>query len=120
MGKQSTQAKLNRQRAKAIYNKFRSEVYKEANFTCQLCFLCDPSGKKLSLDHIKPLKHGGSNEKENLRCLCRDCNTTLDQHPHPYLWIAHRREVIYKVYAGLILQCFPTISSVSLDKLTKV
>jgi len=38
------------------------------------CVLCG-STKHLVIDHIKPLKQGGSNGLSNLRTLCNACNT---------------------------------------------
>jgi 5-methylcytosine-specific restriction endonuclease McrA len=37
------------------------------------CARCGASGQ-LHVDHIYPVKHGGSNELSNLQLLCRTCN----------------------------------------------
>jgi len=39
--------------------------------------MCDECGadKNLSVDHIRPLSKGGTNELNNLRVLCRRCNS---------------------------------------------
>jgi 5-methylcytosine-specific restriction endonuclease McrA len=37
------------------------------------CALCG-STDSLQVDHIKPYSKGGTNEAENLQCLCRPCN----------------------------------------------
>ena len=53
--------------------KFRFELLKSSNFTCQYC------GRKapeivLEIDHIYPKSIGGKNKKENYQILCRECN----------------------------------------------
>ena len=48
----------------------RREVFREAEGKCQNC----GSGYALEVDHIHPKAKGGSDEKENLRLLCRTCN----------------------------------------------
>lgn len=37
---------------------------------CEFC----GSDEKLSIDHIKPISKGGTNDRENLQCLCLPCN----------------------------------------------
>lgn len=39
-----------------------------------LCALCGAT-EFLSIDHIKPVLLGGTNDRENLQCLCRSCNS---------------------------------------------
>ena len=38
------------------------------------CQLCGTTEGPMHVDHIRPLAWGGSNDPENLRCLCRPCN----------------------------------------------
>ncbi len=45
--------------------------YGSINTPCEMCGTLE----KLSLDHIKPQMIGGGHEKENLRVLCRSCNS---------------------------------------------
>lgn len=40
------------------------------------CSICG-SRYRLTADHIVPLAHGGTDEWENLRVLCRTCNSKL-------------------------------------------
>jgi len=48
----------------------RQRIYKSANYKCLKC----GSDKNLSLDHIVPKSLGGSNDEDNLQCLCVPCN----------------------------------------------
>lgn len=54
-----------------IPESLRWEIFERDNYTCQNC----GSRRCLTIDHIKPQKHGGTSEKENLRTLCRSCNS---------------------------------------------
>lgn len=38
------------------------------------CEKCGKRGIRLELDHIIPIKEGGTNEEENLQLLCRPCH----------------------------------------------
>lgn len=58
---------------KNLGKKLRFEVFKRDSFTCQYC------GRKapeiiLEVDHINPVKEGGTNELMNLITSCIDCN----------------------------------------------
>lgn len=48
----------------------RNQILEKYKFTCQKCGV----NKDLSIDHIKPVKHGGTDEAENLTILCKICN----------------------------------------------
>lgn len=49
--------------------RYRSEVLMRDNHTCQNC------GRfGIHVDHIKPLRDGGTDELSNLRVLCQSCN----------------------------------------------
>lgn len=59
---------------KPLSKKIRFEVFKRDNFTCQYC------GRKapdviLNVDHIHPVKEGGTNDILNLITSCFDCNS---------------------------------------------
>lgn len=51
----------------------RVSIYNKANHYCSLC------GKPIeyadmTVDHIVPVSRGGTNDWENMRCVCEDCN----------------------------------------------
>lgn len=49
----------------------RISVFERDGFACRKC----GSGERLSIDHIKPVVDGGSNDPENLQTLCVSCNS---------------------------------------------
>jgi hypothetical protein len=49
----------------------RRAVYERDGFECQHC----GANEDLSLDHIHPYSLGGEDTAENLRVLCRSCNS---------------------------------------------
>lgn len=59
---------------KAISKKVRFEVFKRDSFRCQYCGSAAPDAL-LEIDHIKPVKEGGTNDIANLITACRDCNS---------------------------------------------
>lgn len=58
---------------KSISKSLRFEVFKRDSFTCQYCGKNPPSAI-LEIDHISPVKNGGSNDIDNLITSCFDCN----------------------------------------------
>jgi 5-methylcytosine-specific restriction endonuclease McrA len=38
------------------------------------CLCCGKAGLVLTVDHVIPLEHGGSNTKDNVQPLCQSCN----------------------------------------------
>jgi len=58
---------------KQIRKKTRFEVFKRDNFICQYCGKSAPE-VVLEIDHIKPVKEGGTNDIMNLVTSCRECN----------------------------------------------
>lgn len=54
-----------------ITRSVRRKVYERDGFACVEC----DSTEDLSLDHIWPWSKGGSDELDNLRTLCRSCNS---------------------------------------------
>lgn len=58
---------------KPISKKVRFEIFKRDSFRCQYCGNAAPD-VLLEIDHIKPVKEGGSNDITNLITSCEDCN----------------------------------------------
>ncbi|MCK9628489.1 MAG: HNH endonuclease [Bacteroidales bacterium] len=57
----------------AVRPKDRFEVFKRDGFTCAYCGH-HPPDVTLEVDHIIPVKEGGSDDQENLVTACWDCN----------------------------------------------
>lgn len=55
-----------------IPDALRALVMERDEYRCQFCSAVD----KLSLDHITPWSLGGPDTEENLRVLCRSCNSS--------------------------------------------
>lgn len=58
---------------KQISKKLRFDIFKRDNFSCQYCGAKTPN-VVLEVDHIKPVKNGGTNDLNNLITSCFDCN----------------------------------------------
>ena len=58
---------------KQISKKVRFEVFKRDGFKCQYCG-ANPIGSPLHVDHIHPIKLGGTNDIDNLVTSCAPCN----------------------------------------------
>lgn len=58
---------------KSLSPKQRFEVFKRDSFRCQYCGKTAPD-VLLEVDHIKPVKEGGTNDIINLITACKDCN----------------------------------------------
>jgi hypothetical protein len=72
----------------SISGKTREAVAQRANYKCEYCQVnSDDMFLSFELDHVIPLKHGGTNSLENLAYACPHCNqhkgsdfaTILDQ-----------------------------------------
>jgi hypothetical protein len=58
---------------KQITKKVRFEVFKRDGFACQYCGN-HPPAVLLQVDHIHPVKLGGTNDMDNLITSCQPCN----------------------------------------------
>jgi transposase len=61
--------------AKGDWHKNKKEALKRDDYTCQSC---GDNSKTPSVHHIKPVREGGTNELNNLVCLCKSCHHTLE------------------------------------------
>lgn len=52
----------------------KAQVLAQANYTCQKCGAKQSEGAALQVDHIIPRSKGGTNNLNNLQCLCSVCN----------------------------------------------
>lgn len=69
---------------KSISDAVRREVLSAGK--CENC----PSTENLVVDHVIPVKHGGSCEIENLQCLCQGCNIRKgSKTPEEWMAIKH-------------------------------
>ena len=59
---------------KPLKNSIRFEVFKRDSFTCQYCGQKAPD-VILEVDHIIPVKEGGTDDIMNLVTSCRECNS---------------------------------------------
>jgi len=60
---------------KEVRKSVRYDVIRRAGFRCQACGAsASEPGVKLHVDHIHPVKHGGTNDSDNLQALCQSCN----------------------------------------------
>lgn len=70
-----------RELRKGLSLKVRFSIFARDNFRCVLCG-ADASTTLLAIDHLTPVVRGGTNEPENLRTLCRECNLGKMIHGH--------------------------------------
>jgi uncharacterized protein YozE (UPF0346 family) len=58
----------------------RFQVFKDDNYSCQLCGGTARDGKRLEVDHKLAVARGGTNARENLWTLCFECNRGKQTH----------------------------------------
>jgi 5-methylcytosine-specific restriction endonuclease McrA len=81
--------KINDKIRKSIeYKKWRTEVFKRDNYTCQLCLESKSVSGKLEADHIKPFAHYPELRLDvgNGRTLCKDCHKNTETYLHKSRW----------------------------------
>jgi len=62
-------------RPSSIQGHQRYHIFKRDGFRCQYCGRTPADGVTLSVDHVIPLKKGGTDEPENLKTSCKSCNS---------------------------------------------
>jgi hypothetical protein len=64
------------QGSKWIRQEKRLAIYMRDGLACVWCGIGIESGAQLSLDHLTPYSHGGSNDETNLVTCCSRCNSS--------------------------------------------
>jgi len=70
------------------------------------CFWCERNFKQHDLypqiDHRRPRRRGGSNRYENLRALCKTCNSQKQSRTEAehIMWMSRNTEKFYRVVFG--------------------
>lgn len=67
--------------SKWIRQERRLGIYLRDGMACAYCGASVEDGATLSLDHVKPHSHGGSNASKNLVTCCRRCNSARGNRP---------------------------------------
>lgn len=93
---------------RALSKRLRFEVFKRDGFRCVYCG-ATPSSTVLRVDHVLPVKRGGTDDASNLVTACHDCNggksdVPLDEHRLVTLDAAAVREHAEQILAYLAAQ----------------
>ena len=51
-------------------------IFQRDGFKCRICGRMAKDGVQLNIDHWIPTSEGGTNKKENLITLCKECNVS--------------------------------------------
>ena len=76
MNCETTNRKANWQGMNWIRQSSRLAIYLRDGMACAYCGSTVEDGAQLSLDHLKPHSHGGSNKPTNLVTCCSKCNSS--------------------------------------------
>ena len=52
----------------------KEKIFRRDGYRCRMCGASKDNGIELTIDHIKPLADGGTNDIDNLQTLCKECN----------------------------------------------
>jgi 5-methylcytosine-specific restriction enzyme A len=58
----------------------RRKVFERDGHRCRMCGAVGGDENPLTIDHVVPLSHGGTNEQRNLQSLCLTCNMRKNRH----------------------------------------
>ena len=72
--------RLRRVRSRSLMRTLGPKVKKRDDYTCQICGERDPDST--TVDHIRPLNFGGTDDLDNLRVLCHRCNSKKGARPY--------------------------------------
>ena len=76
---------------KRLIKSQRSEILKHFKHTC---IYCKAQEKSMTVDHVIPIKYGGSERTSNKVCACRSCNLSKAHEP----WLVwFRRQSFYDI-----------------------
>lgn len=81
MTKKRTNRKEKHQGMNWIRQEKRLAIYLRDGLACMYCGQSVEDGAQLSLDHVKPWSHGGSNSERNLVTCCSKCNSSRGNRP---------------------------------------
>ena len=70
VSKDTEKSKLSRS---PLSPRLRMDVLKRDKYVCQYCGACGPA-VELEIDHIIPVSRGGTDDIDNLKTACFDCN----------------------------------------------
>lgn len=65
--------KKNKKSRSPISPKLRFDVLRRDKYVCQYCGACGPD-VELEVDHVIPVSRGGTDDIDNLKTTCFDCN----------------------------------------------
>jgi hypothetical protein len=89
--KHLSKRKNTNKRKKQDLSKYREEKFSRGYVFCAICYRSAADIKKqtsldLEVHHIREVQHGGTEDAENLLCVCVDCHNLL----HSIRYITHR------------------------------
>ena len=70
---ESKKNKKNKKERDNISSKLRFDVFRRDKYVCQYCGACGP-GVELEVDHVIPVSKGGTDNIDNLKTSCFNCN----------------------------------------------
>lgn len=73
-GMKKAASKSTKPKREGISPRLRAMVMERDGYACTLCHTRGSTENPLQIGHLTPVAQGGTNEEENLRVECRDCN----------------------------------------------
>ena len=98
-----------------ITPKKRLAIYLRDGLACCYCGASIESGAALSLDHLLPHSHGGSNEATNLVTCCKRCNSARSNRDYREFVATVAAYLNHGVQAEAIIAHLETTSQKTLD-----